>query len=388
MTSTGPVERVVLTHIQIPFKDTFRISAGEVAIKDAILVAIETQSAIGLGESSPMAAGFGYSPDTPEGCWHDLTTRLAPSLLGRSFANIDDITDLASTWETSRFAVAGVETALWDLLGQVHHATIAELLGASDARIVLGVESGLAVGIYPSIVKLIRTVESHLEAGYRRVKLKIRPGDDVELVRAVRQHFGDIPLMVDANGSYTVADLDALRELDRYELLMIEQPMAAADLAGSAALQRTIETPVCLDETADSLERTVAAIERGAGRIVNLKLQRVGGIGPARAIHDICWQHGVDCWVGSMPELGIGQAHGIQLATLPNCKYPSDLAPSARWFVDDYTVPLVEHASPGVIHVPERPGVGYLVDMAKLHHYQVRQAEFTPQSRASVDRAG
>ncbi len=388
MTTTGPVERVVLTHLRIPFKEPFRISAGEVAIKDAILVAVETQSTIGLGESSPMAAGFGYSTDTPEGCWHDLTNSLAPSLLGQSFVTPEDITKLASTWRASRFAVAGVETALWDLLGQVHHATIAELLGASEARIALGVESGLAVGIYPTIVELITTVESHLEAGYRRVKLKIRPGEDVELVRAVRQHFGDVPLVVDANGSYTIADLDVLRELDRYDLLMIEQPMAAADIEGSAALQRTIETPVCLDETADSLERTVAAIECGAGRIVNLKLQRVGGFSAAQAIHDICWRHGIDCWVGSMPELGIGQAHGIQLATLANCKYPSDLAPSARWFVDDYTVPLIEHASPGVIHVPERAGLGYRVDVAKVHHYQVRQAEFIHRSRASVDRVG
>jgi O-succinylbenzoate synthase len=373
---TGPIERVVLTHLQIPFKEPFRISVGEVAIKDAILIAIETHAAIGLGESSPMAAGFGYSPDTPEGCWHDLTTSLVPSLLGRSFATTEDITSLASTWPGSRFAAAGVETALWDLLGQAHHATIAELLGSSDARIALGVESGLAVGIYPTIVKLISTVESHLEAGYRRVKLKIQPGNDVELVRAVRLHVGDVPLSVDANGSYTIADLDTLRELDRYDLLMIEQPMAATDLAGSAALQRAIETPVCLDETAENLERTAAAIERGACRIVNLKLQRVGGFGPAKAIHDLCWQHGIDCWVGSMPELGIGQAHGIHLATLANCKYPSDLAPSARWFVDDYGVPLVELASPGVIRVPDRPGVGYRVEAAKLHHYQIRQQEF------------
>ncbi len=152
--------------------------------------------------------------------------------------------------------------------------------------------------------------------------------------------------------------------------------MAATDLDGSAALQGAIETPICLDETAESLERTVAAIERGACRIINLKLQRVGGFGPARAIHDLCWQHGIDCWVGCMPELGIGQAHGIQLATLHNCKYPSDLAPSSRWFVDDYVVPLIEHASPGVIRVPDRPGVGYRVDAAKLHHYQIRQQEF------------
>ena len=231
---------------------------------------------------------------------------------------------------------------MWDLLGQARHASIAELLGASDLQIDQGVESGLAVGLYPSIVELIKTIENHLEAGYRRVKIKIQPGQDLELVRAVRQHFGDVQLMVDANGAYTAADVDIFRELDQYDLLMFEQPMAADDLDGLAALQAAVTTPVCLDETADSLERTAEAIRRGAGRIVNLKLQRVGGLGPALAIHDLCYQHGVACWVGAMPELGIGQAHGIHLATLPNCKYPTDVEPSARWFVDDYTIPLVE----------------------------------------------
>jgi O-succinylbenzoate synthase len=382
MTTTGPVERVVLTQLQIPFKEPFRISTGVVAIKDAILVAIETQSGVGLGESSPMAAGFGYSADTPEGCWNDLTTSIAASLLGRSFSTTDDICEVASAWPGSRFAAAGAETALWDLLGQTHRATIAELLGGTDARFALGVESGLAVGIYPAIVKLISTIDAHLDAGYRRVKLKIQPGFDVELVRAVRQHFGDLPLMVDANGSYTVADIDGLRELDQYDLLMIEQPMAAGDLDGSAALQGQIETPICLDETADSLERTAAAIERGACRIVNIKLQRVGGFGPARAIHDLCWLHGIECWIGCMPELGVGQAHGIHLATLPNCRYPSDLEPSARWFADDYVCPLIEHSAPGIFSVPTRPGLGYLVDPVKVHRYQVRQQEFTLRSHA------
>ena len=142
-------------------------------------------------------------------------------------------------------------------------------------------------------------------------------------------------------------------------------------------MQRAVSTPVCLDETAESLERTAEAIRRGAGRIVNLKIQRVGGLGPALAIHDLCYRHGVACWVGSMPELGIGQAHGIHLATLPNCKYPTDIEPSARWFVDDYSIPLIELAGPGIIAVPTRPGLGYHVDPVKLRRYQVRQQEFT-----------
>jgi o-succinylbenzoate synthase len=153
--------------------------------------------------------------------------------------------------------------------------------------------------------------------------------------------------------------------------------MAAGDLDGLAALQQAVSTPVCLDETAESPERTAEAIRRGAGRIVNLKIQRVGGLGPAQAIHDLCYRKGVACWVGAMPELGIGQAHAIHLATLPNCKYPTDVEPSSRWFVDDYSIPLVELASPGVIEVPTRPGLGYLVDPLKIRRYQVRQQEFT-----------
>jgi o-succinylbenzoate synthase len=377
MTNTDPIDRVVLTHIQVPFKGPFRIAGGEVAIKDAILVEVETASAVGLGESSPMATGFGYSADTPEGCWDDLANTIAPGLIGRSFADVEDIAEAAAAWPGSRFAAAGAETALWDLLGQARHASIAELLGATELRIDMGVESGLAVGLLSSIVELIKTIEAHLEAGYRRVKIKIQPGQDLELVRAIRQHYADLPLVVDANGAYTTADLDIFRELDDYDLLMIEQPMRAGDLDGLSELQRAINTPVCLDETAESLERTAEAIERGAGRIVNLKIQRVGGLGPAHAIHDLCYRHGVACWVGSMPELGIGQAHGIHLGTLPNCKYPSDIEPSSRWFVDDYSIPMIELASPGIIEVPTRPGLGFHVDPVKLKRYQVRQQEFT-----------
>jgi O-succinylbenzoate synthase len=376
------VERITLTHLQIPLKEPFRISGGEVSIKDAILVTVETSSGIGLGESSPMAVGFGYSSDSPEGCWDDLAERIAPRLLGRSFPTIEAIADLSAGWNGSRFASAGVETALWDLLGQARHATIAELLGASVEQLDRGVESGLAVGLYPTIVELLKTIETHLAEGYRRVKIKIAPGHDVELVRAIRQHFGDIELMVDANGAYTQDDLDVFRALDDEDLLMFEQPMAAGDLGGLAALQAEVATPVCLDESAETLEQTALAIERGACRIVNIKIQRVGGFGPALALHDLCYTHGVACWVGTMPELGVGQAQGLHLAALANCKYPTDIEPSARWFVDDYIVPLIEMSSPGILSVPTRPGLGYQVDPAKVRRYQVQHREFTARTTA------
>src|SRR5205814_338921 len=215
---------------------------------------------------------------------------VAPSLLGRAVHSLEEIADLASSWKASRFAVAGAETALWDLLGQARHATIAELLGAPDLRIDLGVESGLAVGLYSSIVELIKTIEAHLTAGYRRVKIKIQPGQDLELVRAVRLHFGDVELMVDANGAYSGSDIDIFRELDQYDLLMFEQPLAAHD--------------------------------------------------------------------------------------------PSDLEPSFRWFVDDYTVPLIDFAAPGIIEVPTRPSLGYHVDPVKVRRYQAQQQEFTTKTIA------
>jgi O-succinylbenzoate synthase len=251
------------------------------------------------------------------------------------------------------------------------------MLGASSDQLGMKVESGLAVGLYPTIVELLTVIETHLAEGYRRVKIEIEPGRDVELVHAVRQHFGDVPLMVDGGASYTVSDLDVFRELDEFDLLMFEQPMAADDLDGSAALQCAVSTPVCLDESASSLEQTAEAIRRGACRIVNLKLQRVGGFGPALALHDFCHGQGVACWVGTTPELGVGQAQGIHLATLGNCRYPTDVAPSARWFVDDYVVPRIELGAPGILNVPTRPGLGYQVDHAKVRRYQVRQREFT-----------
>ena len=380
---TGAIQRVVLTHLQVPLKEPFRISGGEVAVRDAIGIAIETDSATGLGESAPMPASFGYSSDTPEGCWDDLCGQIIPDLLGWSFGSVEEITARAARWDVSRFAVAGAETACWDLLAQDRHETIAELLGAAHSYVNMRVESGLAVGLYPTIVELLKAIDTHLAEGYKRVKIKIAPGRDLELVRAVRQHFGDeLPLMVDANGAYTRDDLDLFRELDAFDLLMFEQPMAADDLDGLAALQAAVTTPVCLDETADSLQRTAEALQRGAARVVNIKIQRVGGFGPALAMHDLCQSQGVACWVGTMPELGVGQAHGIHLATLANCKYPTDIEPSARWFVDDYVVPRLELTAPGILSVPTRPGLGYQVDPTTLRRYQVRQRAFTSRTVA------
>ncbi len=369
---TSPVERVSLTHLQIPLKETVRIGGADMGLKDAILLIVESRDGIGLGECSPSAA---RGCESLESCWKELTERIAPSLLGRSFSSTEEIGKLADTWTGGHCAKAGAETACWDLLGHARHATIAELLGASSDQLDMNIESGLTLGLYPTVVELLKTIENHLEEGYRRVKIEVEPGRDVELVRAVRQHFGDIPLMIDAAAAYSVNDIDIFRELDDYDLLMFEQPMAADDFEGLAALQAAVTTPVCLDETATTVERTAEAIRRGACRIVSLKLQNLGGFGPALAVHDLCYQNGVACWVGTTPELGVGSAQGIHLAALGNCRYATDIEPSPRWFVDDCIVPLIEHSGPGVLSVPTRPGLGYQIDHSKLKRYQVRHTE-------------
>lgn len=374
-TGTDPVERVGLARLRIPMKEFWpEAVASEPREKEAILVTLETSSGVAHGECSPVMAD---GPRAVETCWRELVEAIAPNLLGKSVSRPEEIAALADSWPVGRLAAAGAETALWDLLGQAHHATVAQLLGADEEQIALGVPSGMALGLYPSIVELLESVESHLVEGYRRVKIRIAPGRDIELVRAVREHFEDVPLMVDGGGRYTTADLELFRELDDFDLLMFEQPMAADDIAGLAALQRVVSTPVCLDETVTTLDQTAEAIRQGACRIVNLKIQRAGGLGPAKAIHDLCLQHDVACWVGSTPELGLGQAFGVHLGTLANCKYPSDLEPSARWFVDDYVSPAFEHSEPGLFSVPTRPGVGFQVDLQKASRHEVERREFT-----------
>jgi O-succinylbenzoate synthase len=378
MSMTGAITRIALAHLQVPFKEPFRLSAGEVAVKDAICVTLETSDGVAVGEGAPAPLGLADPRGTPGACWDALCDRIAPALLGQTFRSVDDIAACASAWVCGRAAAAAAETACWDLLAQSRRETVAELLGAAHSFVNMRVESGLAVGLYPTVVELLKVIETHLAEGYRRVKIAIAPGRDVELVRAVRQHFGvELPLMVDGNGAYTRDDIAIFQALDEFDLLMFEQPMRADDLDGLAALQAAVTTPVCLDETADGLPRTAEALRRGAARVVNIKIQRVGGLGPALAMHDLCQAQGAACWVGTTPELGIGQAQGVHLATLHNCKYPTDVEPSTRWFVDDYVVPRLELTAPGLLSVPTRPGLGYQVDPVKLRRYQVRQREFT-----------
>ncbi|MBI2690314.1 MAG: o-succinylbenzoate synthase [Acidobacteria bacterium] len=359
------IDRIVLTHVRIPLVEPFRISNGEVAVKDGIVVALESEGLIGHGESSPMAGSF-YSSDTPESCWQQLTTQLAPAIVGREFVSLDE----ASTWmdrqPASNFAKVGIETALWDIEAQRRGIPLHRLLGATRDY----AESGLAVGLYDETGQMLAAIERHLSDGYKRVKIKICPGHDVDLVKAVRGRFGDVPLMTDANASYALSDLPVYRELDEYGLKMFEQPLAGPAFEDSAILQRSIDTPICLDESLETFADLERAAELKSFRIANIKIQRVGGFRNALKLYHRCRELGLSIWIGTMPELGIGQAQGAALSALDGCDYPTDVESSLRWFRDDIVTPYVE-VRDGLIRLPNQPGLGYAIPEDKLQRYLV-----------------
>jgi O-succinylbenzoate synthase len=359
------VKNIQLTHVRVPLVEPFRISSGAVAEKDGIVVRIETDDLVGYGESSPMSGSF-YSSDTPESCWLELRDTLVPALTGKTFESPLAAAKCISAMSGSKFARVGLETAFWDIEARRQGKPLYQLLGGTSKP----VESGLAVGLYDDSRDLLRTIERYLKDGYKRVKIKIERGRDIELVRAVRETFGNIPLFVDANGAYDLSDIEVFKTLDDYGLMMFEQPFPGGMLLEVAELQRQVRTPVCLDESLETETDVRRAIHLGSMKIANIKIQRVGGFTSALAIYEICKAHDIPVWVGTMPELGIGQAQGMALATLSHCAYPTDVEASLRWFRDDIISPVLS-VEDGYLHPTSSPGLGFEVDPAKLKQYKV-----------------
>jgi O-succinylbenzoate synthase len=285
---------------------------------------------------------------------------------GRTWELHSDAVAFVDQLPAGNFAKAGIETTLWDLEAKRRGVPLWKLLGGTRQR----VASGLAVGLYDDSADMLRCIERYLQVGYRRVKIKIEPGRDVALVRAVRQHFGDIPLFVDANGAYGLDHTDVFRQLDELGLMMFEQPFPGRMIAETAELQKRVRTPVCLDESLESVADLEQAIALGAVRIVNIKIQRVGGLNQALRLFELATRHALPVWVGTMPELGIGCAQGAALASLEPITLPTDVESSLRWFTDDIIDPPIE-VHDGVIELPDRPGLGYTVNERKLERYRV-----------------
>jgi o-succinylbenzoate synthase len=371
MSNSIRLSGIRLHWVQVPLHEPFKISNGEVSVKDAILVEIQGENgSAGWGEASPMGGSF-YSSETPETTWEFLRGTAAPGLLQRPVPEASRCCEWLAQFPGEPFAKAGVEGAVWDFWASQRSQPLCEMLGGRMRP----VASGAAIGLMPSIAELLNRVDRFLSQGYRRIKIKIMPGHDVELVQAVRKRFANIPLMVDANAAYRLEDAALFEELDGYGLIMIEQPLGRKALAEHAELQRRLRTPLCLDESAEDLESIQTAIRLGSARILNIKVQRMGGLEPARQAHNLAREAGIPCWVGTMPELGVGSVQALHLATLENFAFPTDVEASARWFKDDIITPPIEISGDGFIHLPQGPGMGYRIDMEKVEQYRIRFEE-------------
>ncbi len=275
-------------------------------------------------------------------------------MIGRDWASVEEMVGLFGPVKGNQFARAGLEMAAWDLLATGQGRPLAEVLGGTRAEIL----SGVSLGIERDLGSLIEQVDRYVAEGYRRVKLKIAPGWDFEPVRAVRERYPDLPLQVDANSAYTLADSDRLRTLDRFDLLLIEQPLAHDDIIDHATLQRSLRTPICLDESIHSADDARKALDLGACRIINIKVSRVGGLGEARRIHDLCRARGVPVWCGGMHEFGVGRAANLAIASLPGFTLPGDVSGSDKYYREDLVEPPIR-ADRGAIAVPAGPGLGF-----------------------------
>ncbi len=364
------IHRAELREIRLPLREPFAISSGTRLERRILLLTLEAEGEEGWGECVA-AEDPGYSYETTDTAWHVLVDFLLPGFIGREILGPEEVLAHAPHVRGHRMAKATLEMATWDLQAKVVGVPLWELLGASGAPVPVGV----SIGLQPDDFALLGRVEGYLEEGYRRIKVKIKPGRDLDMLRAVRDRFPEAPLMADANSAYTLADLPLLREMDDLGLLMIEQPLGHEDLLDHAHLQADLRTPVCLDESIRSAGDLALALELGSGRIVNVKPGRVGGLAEARAIHDLSRKHGIPVWCGGMLESGIGRAFNVALAGLPGFTLPGDLSGSRRYWMEDIVNPEWVPVD-GTLAPAEGPGIGVAPNRARIETLTVRSASF------------
>jgi len=367
------IDRIELSLLRLPYVHFFETSFGRANDRTFILVRLEADGLVGWGECTAEEQPL-YSGETTETAWHILKDFLVPLVFLKKIAGPEEFHRAAAVYRGNRMAKAGLELAFWDLKARAAGLPLSKIYGGTRTEI----EAGVSVGIEDSLPALVDRVGLYLSEGYRRIKIKIKPGWDVAACRAVRDRYPDILLQVDANGVYALRDANTLIALDEFRLLLIEQPFAPYDLWDHAALQKKLRTPLCLDESILSLDTARAALEMGSCRIINIKVGRVGGPVEARAIHDFCQAAGVPVWCGGMLESGIGRAHNLHLASLPNFSLPHDLSASRRYYKEDIIDPFIELSGPGTIRVPDGPGIGVNPVAARIAKATVRREEYRP----------
>jgi O-succinylbenzoate synthase len=351
------IERIELRLVRLPLVRFFETSFSRIYDRPFVLVTLDADGVQGLGECVADANPF-YSSETTATAWDIIARFIAPLVLGREFLHPRDIFGALRIIRGHNMAKAAIEMAAWDLYAKQQGQPLCRVLGGSAEIIDRGIASGVSIGIQDSLEQLAERVEAELAAGYRRIKIKIKPGWDIAAVDKVRERFDGIPLMVDANAAYHLADAAHLAALDGYDLMMIEQPLDYDDVLDHAALQQRIRTPICLDESLHTVKIAAEAIRAGACRIINIKPGRVGGHGQSIELHDLAAANGVPVWHGGMLESGIGRAHNIHLSTLSNFTLPGDVAASRRYFAPDLIDPEIDVRPDGTIAVPTGPGIG------------------------------
>jgi len=366
------IEKIELFLCRLPLVHFFETSFGRSYDRTFVLIRVtgahEGTLHEGWGESVAEANPY-YSSETTETVWHIIAGFIAPLIIGTRFDHPREVYPALKRIRGHNMAKAGVEMAIWDLYAKSVGQPLSKVLGGTRDRIA----SGVSIGIQDSLDQLLEKVDRELAAGYQRIKIKIKPGWDIDAVERIRKKFGQIGLQVDANAAYTLDDADLLAKLDPYDLLLIEQPLDYDDVMDHATLQRRIKTPVCLDESIHTVRIARDAIDAKACKIINIKPGRVGGHQASIELHDLCAAHGIPVWHGGMLESGIGRAHNIHLASLPNFSLPGDIAASKRYYQPDLIEPAIDIASDGTIEVPAAPGIGVnimrdRIEKATLRH--------------------
>ncbi len=362
------VDAITLREIQMPLVHFFETSFGRTYSRRILLVTVHCQGIDGWGECVAGEDPF-YSDEWVETCWATMQRYLAPAIVGRALSAARDCVPLFARVRGHRMAKAALENALWDTEAQEKQQPLWKLLGGTRREIPCGV----SIGIQDSVEQLLEKIEAELAAGYRRIKVKVKPGWDLNVLERIRARWPGIVLSCDANSAYTLDEVEHLRKFDQFNLLMIEQPLWSDDIYYHARLQRELQTAICLDESIRHARDAAAAVETGACRIINIKVGRVGGFTEARKVHDVCQARGVPVWCGGMLESGIGRAQNIALSTLEDFRLPGDVSASKRYWKEDVIEPEVEVTNQGMIVIRDEPGTGYRVRQDQIEKLTVRK---------------
>ncbi|MGQ0648395.1 MAG: o-succinylbenzoate synthase [Gemmatimonadaceae bacterium] len=364
------IVRLTLREIRLPLREPFQISSGTMSERRIALVELEDASGASSWSECVADDAPNYLPETIDTAWLAMLKWCAPRVLGQRFASPGQVhAALERDFRGHQMAKAAVEMGMWGVEAERLGLPLARLIGGTRQEI----DVGISLGIQDSPDALVEKARAALAQGYRKIKIKIKPGRDVDFVSAVRSAFPEAPLMADANNAYTLEDCEALVAMDDLGLMMFEQPLAWDDIVRHAELQRRLKTPVCLDESITNLERAQDMVRLGSGRIINIKPGRVGGFTSSIAIHDYCASNGVPVWCGGMLESGIGRAYNVALASLSNFLKPGDVSPSARYWERDIVTPEWTMTSQGTTIVPlNRPGIGVRVDRDRVDDLTVR----------------